>query len=110
MNPNFATINGKSIDVVRTTDCYGYYRYKLYIDGYPVDMRKKKRVYAISHEVKMWKYEDIFFGTDVCGNLVIGVEDKNETEIVRRQLKNPCNYWLQKGKIENTYCVDRKNW
>ena len=84
MNPNFATINGKSIEVVRTTDCYGYYRYKLYIDGYPVDMRKKKRVYVISHI--------------------------NETEIVRRQLKNPCNYWLQKGKIENTYCVDRKNW
>lgn len=110
MNPNFATVNGKSIDVVRTTNSYGYYKYKLYIDGYPVDMRKKKRVYAISHEVGMWKYEDIFFGTDVCGNLIIGVENTKETEIVRRQLKNPCNWWLQKGKVENTYYVERKNW
>lgn len=110
MNPNFATINGKSIEVVRTTDRYGYYKYKLYIDGYPADMRKKKIVYAISHEVNMWKYEDIFFGTDVCGNLVIGVEDTNETEIVRRRLKNSCNCWLQKGKIEKTYYVDCKNW
>ena len=109
MNHNFATINGKSIEVVRTTDSYGYYKYKLYIDGYPVDMRKKKIVYVISHEVKMWKYEDIFFGTDVCGNLVIGVENTNETEIVRRKLKNSYNWCLQNNKIENIYYVDNKN-
>ena len=109
MNKNFATINGKSIEVVRTTGSYGYYKYKLYIDGYPVDMRKKKIVYAISHEVKMLKYEDIFFGTDVCGNLVIGVENTNETERVRRKFKNSYNWCLYKNKIENTYYVDNKN-
>ena len=106
MHQNFTTINGKSIEVVRTIGSYGYYKYKLYIDGYPVDMRKKKRVYAISHEVNMWKHEDIFFGTDVCGNLVIGVENANETERVRIQLKNRC---LHNNKIENTYYVDSKN-
>ena len=109
MHQNFTTINGKSIEVVRTTDNYGYYKYKLYIDGYPADMRKKKRVYAISHEVNMWKYEDIFFGTDVCGNLVIGVENTNETENVRIRLKNHCNCYSNKHKIENTYYVDSKN-
>ena len=106
MHQNFTTINGKSIEVVRTIGSYGYYKYKLYIDGYPVDMRKNKRVYAISHEVNMWKHEDIFFGTDVCGNLVIGVENANETERVRRQLKNR---GLHNNKIENTYYVDNKN-
>ena len=106
MHQNFTTINGKSIELVRTSGSYGYYKYKLYIDGYPVDMRKKKRVYAISHEVNMWKHEDIFFGTDVCGNLVIGVENENETERVRRQLKNRC---FHNKKIENTYYVDNKN-
>ena len=106
MQHNFAVINGKSIGVVTTIGSYGYYKYKLYINGYPADMRKKKRVYAISHEVGMWKYEDIFFGTDVCGDLVIGVENVNETEMVRRELKNR---GLHKNEIENTYCVDTKN-
>ena len=105
MYKKFTTINGKSIELVATIGSYGYYKYKLYIDGYPVDMRKKKSVYAISHEVGMWKYEDIFFGTDVCGDFVIGVENANETEMVRRELKN--RGW-QKKKIENTYCVDSK--
>ena len=103
MYKKFTTINGKSIELVATIGSDGYYKYKLYIDGYPVDMRKKKRVYAISHEVGMWKYEDIFFGTDACEDLVIGVENVNETERVRRQLKNRYN-----KKIENTYCVDSK--
>ena len=57
----------------------------------------------------MWKYEDIFFGTDVCGNLVIGVENTNETAIIRRKLKNSYNWCLYKNKIENTYYVDNKN-
>ena len=109
MSKNFATINGKSIEVVRTINSYGHYKYKLYIDGYPVDMRKKKRVYAISHEVYMWKHEDIFFGTNVCGGLVIGVENVNETKRIRRKCKNSYNWWLPNDKIENIYDVDNKN-
>ena len=109
MSKNFATINGKSIEVVRTIGPYGYYKYKLYIDGYPADMRKKKRVYAISHEVNMWKYEDIFFGTNVCGDLVIGVENVNETKRIRRKFKNSYNWWLPNNNIENAYDVESKN-